>query len=227
MPRRFGKWTLAMATFGTGTSSDQAVTVASKCYVSGASGIWYQWLFMFATPFLLAGDAAAPPVSCDHGGGYFRGPVRSGRRVSVLRRRDCSNVRFPLDSCSRAPAPCSSVERAPHEQPGDAGPARLSFLAYSIVGDSRQRRSPMFQSVPHHRLFVSAPARRAARGGGMQGMKGTLGDPAMFTAFHFGRSRRSTSSCSRSAVLAMLVMIPQLSGSPRPAAARPTGRSGS
>lgn len=51
MPRKFGKWMLAMATFGSGTSSDQAATVASKCYASGASGIWYQWLFIFATPF--------------------------------------------------------------------------------------------------------------------------------------------------------------------------------
>ena len=38
-------------TFGTGTNTDQAVTVASKTYTSGASGIWYQWLWLFATPF--------------------------------------------------------------------------------------------------------------------------------------------------------------------------------
>jgi Na+/proline symporter len=38
-------------TFGTGTNTDQAVTVAAKTYQSGASGIWYQWLWLFATPF--------------------------------------------------------------------------------------------------------------------------------------------------------------------------------
>lgn len=52
MPRAFGKWMLTMAAFGTGTSSEQAVTVASKSYVSGASGIWYQWQFLFSTPFV-------------------------------------------------------------------------------------------------------------------------------------------------------------------------------
>lgn len=51
MPRRFGKWMLTMHTFGTGTHSDQAVSVASKTYTNGLSGIWYQWLYLFATPF--------------------------------------------------------------------------------------------------------------------------------------------------------------------------------
>lgn len=37
--------------FGTGTHSDQAVGVAAAAYRSGASGIWYQWLWLFVTPF--------------------------------------------------------------------------------------------------------------------------------------------------------------------------------
>jgi len=51
MPRRFGKAMMLMHTFGTGTHSDQAVGVASKTYGSGLSGIWYQWLWLFCTPF--------------------------------------------------------------------------------------------------------------------------------------------------------------------------------
>jgi Na+/proline symporter len=51
MPRRFGKLMMIMFTFGTGTHSDQAVSVASKTYTNGLSGIWYQWLYLFATPF--------------------------------------------------------------------------------------------------------------------------------------------------------------------------------
>lgn len=51
MPRRFGSWMMAMHAFGTGTHSDQAVSVASKTYTNGLSGIWYQWLYLFATPF--------------------------------------------------------------------------------------------------------------------------------------------------------------------------------
>ena len=51
MPRRFGKLMMLMHGFGTSTHSDQAVTVASKCYSSGLAGIWYQWMWLFATPF--------------------------------------------------------------------------------------------------------------------------------------------------------------------------------
>ena len=51
MPRRFGKAMLLMHAFGTGSHSDQAVSVASKTYTNGLSGIWYQWLWLFATPF--------------------------------------------------------------------------------------------------------------------------------------------------------------------------------
>lgn len=51
MPHRFGKFTMAMFAFGAGTHSDQAVSVASKSYTNGVSGIWYQWFWLFATPF--------------------------------------------------------------------------------------------------------------------------------------------------------------------------------
>jgi len=51
MPRRFGKLMMVMFAFGSGTHSDQAVSVASKSYTSGLSGIWYQWLWLPVTPF--------------------------------------------------------------------------------------------------------------------------------------------------------------------------------
>ena len=49
--RSFGKLMMTFFSFGTGTNTDQAVSVASKTYTSGASGIWYQWLWLFSTPF--------------------------------------------------------------------------------------------------------------------------------------------------------------------------------
>jgi Na+/proline symporter len=51
MPRKFGKGMMIMHAFGTGTASDQAVTVASATFRGGLSGIWYQWLWLFVTPF--------------------------------------------------------------------------------------------------------------------------------------------------------------------------------
>ncbi len=48
--RKFGKLMMMFFNFGTGTHSDQAVSVAAKTYHAGASGIWYQWLWLFCTP---------------------------------------------------------------------------------------------------------------------------------------------------------------------------------
>ncbi len=51
MPRRFGKAMMITNAFGTGTASDQAVVVASATFSHGLSGIWWQWLWLPATPF--------------------------------------------------------------------------------------------------------------------------------------------------------------------------------
>ncbi|MCC6797986.1 MAG: sodium:solute symporter family protein [Candidatus Hydrogenedentes bacterium] len=51
MPRKFGITMMMMTAFGSGTASDQAVGVASATFRSGISGIWYQWLWLVATPF--------------------------------------------------------------------------------------------------------------------------------------------------------------------------------
>ncbi|QDV79054.1 Sodium/pantothenate symporter [Planctomycetes bacterium K2D] len=51
MPRRFGKAMMITFAFGTGTSSDQAVSVASRTITNGLSAIWWQWLWLPATPF--------------------------------------------------------------------------------------------------------------------------------------------------------------------------------
>ena len=51
MPRKFGKAKMVMHAFGTGTASDQAVSVASATFQKGLSGIWFQWLWLFSTPF--------------------------------------------------------------------------------------------------------------------------------------------------------------------------------
>lgn len=51
MPRRFGKAMMITNAFGTGTASDQAVVVAAATFKSGLSGIWWQWIWLPATPF--------------------------------------------------------------------------------------------------------------------------------------------------------------------------------
>ena len=49
--RKSGKLMMMFYAFGTGTHTDQAVGVSAKAYQAGASSIWYQWLWLFSTPF--------------------------------------------------------------------------------------------------------------------------------------------------------------------------------
>ena len=49
--RRFGKILMIAQAFGVGTHTDQPVTVTGASYTAGLAGIWYQWMWMFSTPF--------------------------------------------------------------------------------------------------------------------------------------------------------------------------------
>lgn len=49
--RRFGKLQMVAKAFGVGTRADQAVAIVGASYHGGLSGIWYQWLYIFSTPF--------------------------------------------------------------------------------------------------------------------------------------------------------------------------------
>jgi Na+/proline symporter len=80
--RKFGKVMMAFFMFGSGTHSDQAVGVAAKTYSSGASGIWYQWLWLFVTPFFWLIAPFFRRMRALTTGDYFE--VRYGRSVSGL-----------------------------------------------------------------------------------------------------------------------------------------------
>ncbi|MCA8998473.1 MAG: sodium:solute symporter family protein [Planctomycetaceae bacterium] len=49
--RRFGKIFMMFFAFGAGTSSEQAVSVSAGGFRNGLAGIWYQFLWLWATPF--------------------------------------------------------------------------------------------------------------------------------------------------------------------------------
>ena len=80
--RQFGKWMMTFHSFGTGTHSDQAVGVAAKAYTTGASGIWYQWLWLFVTPFYWLIAPIFRRMRAVTVGEYFE--VRYGSSVAVL-----------------------------------------------------------------------------------------------------------------------------------------------
>lgn len=49
--RRFGKLSMIAKAFGVGTRVDHVVAVTGASYEVGLSGVWYQWLYIFSTPF--------------------------------------------------------------------------------------------------------------------------------------------------------------------------------
>lgn len=49
--RSFGKIMMVAQAFGAGTHTDQPVSVAGASYTVGLAGIWYQWMWMFSSPF--------------------------------------------------------------------------------------------------------------------------------------------------------------------------------
>jgi len=80
--RKFGKIMMMFFTFGAGTHTDQAVIVAAKTYRSGVSGIWYQWLWLFCTPFYWFLAPLFRRMRAVTTGDFFN--ARYGRSVSVL-----------------------------------------------------------------------------------------------------------------------------------------------
>ena len=49
--RRFGKLLMIAQALTTGTRADYAIGVAGASYEIGMGGIWYQWMYIFSTPF--------------------------------------------------------------------------------------------------------------------------------------------------------------------------------
>ncbi len=49
--RRGSKLMMIMNALGAGTHTDQAIAVSGAAYGIGLAGIWYQWVYLFSTPF--------------------------------------------------------------------------------------------------------------------------------------------------------------------------------
>ena len=73
--RRFGKGLLVMHWLCTGTHSEMAVQVAGATARIGLGGIWYQWMWLFSTPFY-----------------WFIAPIT--RRMRVITTADFFRIRY-------------------------------------------------------------------------------------------------------------------------------------
>jgi len=80
--RRFGKGLLTMHWLCTGTHSEMAVQVAGATARAGLGGIWYQWMWLFSTPFYWLMAPVTRRLRVTTTGDFFR--IRYGRNLEML-----------------------------------------------------------------------------------------------------------------------------------------------
>ena len=80
--RRFGWPMMVMHAFGAGTHPGNVAGVMSEGVVSGASGIWVSWMWLFGTPFYWIIAPIIRRMRCLTMADFFR--ERFGRAASVL-----------------------------------------------------------------------------------------------------------------------------------------------
>jgi Na+/proline symporter len=80
--RRFGKGLLVMHWLCTGTHSEQAVQVSGATARVGLGGIWYQWMYLFSTPFYWMVAPIIRRLRVTTTGDFFR--IRYGLGLEML-----------------------------------------------------------------------------------------------------------------------------------------------
>jgi Na+/proline symporter len=80
--RRFGKGLLVMHWLCTGTHSEHAVQVSGATARVGLGGIWYQWMYLFSTPFYWMIAPIIRRLRVTTTGDFFR--IRYGRGLEML-----------------------------------------------------------------------------------------------------------------------------------------------
>jgi Na+/proline symporter len=80
--RRFGKGLLVMHWLCTGTHSEMAVQVAGATARVGLGGIWYQWMWLFSTPFYWLIAPVTRRLRVTTTADFFR--IRYGRSLEIL-----------------------------------------------------------------------------------------------------------------------------------------------
>ncbi len=179
--RRFGKLFIVLFAFGSGTHSDQAVSVASKTYTSGASGIWYQWLWLFVTPFYWLIAPLFRRMRAVTTSDYFE--ARYDRSVSVLfavvgMLNMMVNIGVMLKG---AAALVTALSGGAIEEMHAIWAMAAIFVFYGVAGGlSAAITTDFIQGILTILLsFLILPFALVAVGG-MSGMREAIADPGMF-----------------------------------------------
>ncbi|MDP8246041.1 MAG: sodium:solute symporter family protein [Candidatus Hinthialibacter antarcticus] len=180
--RQFRKTFMLFYSFGSGTHSDQAVSVARKTYTNGLSGIWYQWLWLFCTPFYWTIAPIFRRMRALTTGDYFN--MRYGHSVAALYAGICIlqlvvNIATMLKGSG---AMITASTGGAFSEFWAIAILTVLFVVYGIAGGLRAAiLTDFIQGILT--IFLSFLVLPFALHlvGGISGLKDTIADPAMFS----------------------------------------------
>lgn len=179
--RGSGKLLMIFFSFGTGTHTDQAVTVAAKTFRTGAQGIWYQWLWLFVTPFFWILAPIFRRMRAVTTADYFE--ARYDRSVSVLFAIvGMLNLMVNIGVMLKGSSAMITAVSGGTISPGLAiGAMTAMFVIYGVAGGLNAAIATDFiQGILTVVLsFVILPFALSAVDG-MAGLRAAIRDPAMF-----------------------------------------------
>jgi len=180
--RKFGSLMMVFFNFGTGTHSDQAVSVAAKTYRVGASGIWYQLLWAFSTPFYWVIAPMFRRMRAVTTSDFFE--ARFGQSVGVLyavvaMMNLIVNIGVMLLGSSKMIA---AVSGGAIDPAAAIAAMTVMFLIYGVAGGlSAAVVTDFIQGMLTIVLSFLILPFALWQVGGMSGMRETIGDAEMFS----------------------------------------------
>lgn len=179
--RKFGKIMMMFFTFGAGTHSDQAVSVAAKTYRVGVSGIWYQWLWLFCTPFYWFLAPLFRRMRAVTTGDFFN--ARYNRSVSVLYALvGMLQLMLSIGMMLKGSSAMITAVSGGNINPNAAIWAMtIMFIIYGIAGGlSAAIVTDFIQGVLTIVLSFLILPFALAEVGGLAGLRETIAEPSMF-----------------------------------------------
>ncbi|MEW6236175.1 MAG: sodium:solute symporter family protein [Candidatus Omnitrophota bacterium] len=179
--RRFRKTYMIFFAFGAGTHSDQAVSVASKAYTNGLSGIWYQWFWLFSTPFYWLIAPLFRRMRALTTGDYFE--LRYSKSVAALFAgvaitQIIVNIATMLKGCG---AMTTAITGGAVNEALAVGIMTMLFVVYGIAGGLNAAIVTDFIQGLLTIVFSFMVLPFALdKVGGMAGLKASIHDPNMF-----------------------------------------------
>jgi len=181
--RRFGVPMMVMHAFGAGTHPGNVAGVMSESVVSGASGIWVSWMWLFGTPFYWIIAPVVRRMRCLTLADFFE--QRFGRSASVLYIMVAATgmivfLAGVLLATTRTVQGMMDKAAAPDSQLWFFGILLITtavFIIYSYWGGIIAAiRTDMIQGLMIIALsFIAIPAALALKEvGGLAGMRNTL-----------------------------------------------------